>query len=71
MTQWAEDRRTAALAKDFERQQAERVDCPGCGASAGERCQFTDGVPLGRFPAHWQRIKASDELDAAAAGEAS
>lgn len=65
MTSWAERRREASLEKDFERQQAERVDCPGCGAAVGERCRFTDGVPLGKFPAHWQRIKASDELGAA------
>lgn len=63
MTSWAESRRDAALRRDFERQQAERVDCPGCGALAGESCVASDGVPLGKSPAHHQRIKASDVLD--------
>lgn len=62
MTSWAEGRREAALWRDYERQQAERVACPECEAPVGERCRNVgDGLPLEKFPAHWRRIKASDE----------
>lgn len=60
MTEWAVDREYAALERDNERQQAERVACPECGAIPGERCSNVhDGQPLGKLPAHWRRIRAA------------
>ena len=64
MTQFAEDREYAAREKDFERQEAEKLPCPECQAPVGERCRNVhDGQPLGRFPAHWRRIKAAREVE--------
>ena len=61
MTGWAEGRRVAGLEKDYERQLAETVGCPECGAVAGERCSNVhDGLPLEKQPAHWRRIRAAE-----------
>jgi hypothetical protein len=61
MTGWAEARRVAKLEKDYERQEAERVECPECHAPVGVRCQNLDGGgPLGKLPAHWRRIRAAE-----------
>lgn len=63
MTGWAEDREYAALEKDNERQLAELVACPECGAVPGERCaNVHDGQPLEKLPAHWRRIRAAGEV---------
>lgn len=39
-----------------DRHEAEEFECPDCGAAVGETCHHSDGVPLGRAPAHPQRI---------------
>lgn len=65
MTSWAERDRDGSLWRDYERQQAERVACPECAAPVGETCRDVhNGQPLGRFPAHWRRIKAADQAAA-------
>lgn len=65
MTSWAESRREAALQRDYERQQAEQVECPECHAGVGERCRNVhDGQPIRKLPAHWRRLRAADQADA-------
>ena len=59
MTSWAEGRREAALWRDYERSQAEQVECPECHVAAGVRCRNVhDGEPIEKQPAHWRRLKA-------------
>lgn len=44
------------------RDDAETVDCPECHAAIGEHCTNLDGGgELGRLPAHWRRIRASED----------
>lgn len=62
MTSWAERHEHAALEKDNERLEAERVTCPECEAPVGETCRDVhNGQPLGKLPAHWRRIKAASQ----------
>ena len=64
MTGWAEERRLEGLEHDHERQQAEQVACPECGAVVGERCSNVhDGKPLGKLPAHWRRLRAAEQRE--------
>lgn len=47
------------------RHEAEQVPCPECDAEAAEHCRnLADGGELGRLPAHWRRIKASELYEA-------
>ena len=65
MTSWAERREEAALELDNDRIEFGQVPCPECGAGVGERCRDVhNGQPLGKLPAHWRRIKASDQAAA-------
>lgn len=62
MTSWAEGRRDAALWRDYERSEAEKVPCPECHAEPGVRCRNVhDGEPIEKQPAHWRRIRAAEE----------
>ncbi|TKG67032.1 zinc finger domain-containing protein [Prauserella endophytica] len=61
MRSWEARRKHASEAWLEERNSAERVDCPACGAPAGSTCTHPDGVPLGASPAHSERITAADK----------
>jgi len=45
--------------RNGRRSAAERVRCPHCGASSGNRCVTSSGVPLQLSPAHPARIAAA------------
>lgn len=47
------------------RAHAMTVACPdeSCGAGAGEPCRHSDGVPLGKAPAHGNRIREADRAE--------
>ncbi|WP_116051905.1 zinc finger domain-containing protein [Amycolatopsis palatopharyngis] len=53
---YADRKRIEGFEKDGERHEAEQFPCPGCHAAEGETCHHDDGVPLGKAPAHHQRI---------------
>lgn len=53
---YADRKREESDEKAGERFEAEQYPCPGCHAAVRETCHHSDGVPLGKAPAHPQRI---------------
>jgi hypothetical protein len=70
MTSWAERQDAADAEWRIEREKAQQVACPRCGAGVGVTCTnpYT-GEAFKRAPAHWQRIWVVEhgaDLDGAA-----
>lgn len=65
MTTWAEGRRDEDMTWRWVRSQAELVPCPRCEEPVGSTCRNPATAEVfKRAPAHWQRIKAAEQVEA-------